>query len=78
MLEFIAVPPKKSLEPIKWLRTINALNFFVPTQNSRSLSNLTGICIQKLLLYPHHTNNLLSAKRHLTFISKDNRTVRFG
>jgi hypothetical protein len=50
------VPPKKGLEPIKWLRTINALNFFVPTQKACTLPNSTCTCIPKLLLYPYHTN----------------------
>ena len=39
---------------------------------------LTCICIQKLLVYPYRTNNWLYAKWRLTFISKENRTVRFG
>ncbi len=47
----LTAPPKKGLEPMKWLRAINALNILAYKKAHSLTISTTCICIQKLLLY---------------------------
>ena len=77
MLVESRLPVKKGLEPIKWLRTINALKNISRTQKDRNIPNSTPICMSTLFFQHMCASALQVGKRSLCYILTVNRTVSF-
>jgi hypothetical protein len=73
----IAMPVKKRLGPIKWLRTINALKNIRPTQKVRNMPNSSRTCMSKFFVRTFSTGTTLVRKRSPCWIWTENHTVRF-